>query len=849
MKYRAAMSPGGGSSEKPQSGSAENVEDALSSGSTFGAHSSSDSETLTGARVAEPDAPTSLPRYRLLQKLGEGGMGEVWEAEQQEPVRRRVAVKVIKQGMDTKTVVARFEAERQALALMSHPNVAQVFDAGQTPKGRPFFAMEFVKGDPITVYCDRNRLSTQDRLAILIQVCEGVQHAHQKGVIHRDLKPSNILVTVPEDGQATPKIIDFGVAKAMRQPLTERTLFTELGQMIGTPEYMSPEQAEMTGLDVDTRTDVYSLGVVLYELLAGALPFDSKAMRQAGLVEIQRRIREDEPPRPSTRVSSLGGKSAEVAERRRTEPMGLVKRLRGDLDWITMKALEKDRTRRYGSPAELAADLRRHLRNEPVLAASPSTTYRVRKFVKRHRAGVFVAAALALLLLAGIAGTTAGMLRARAERDRAEQAREEMQEVVGFLVGLFKVSDPGESLGETITARQILDRGAERIASDLQARPLTRARMLETIGDTYESLGLYDMAEKQMREALAVRRRELGPEHVEVARSLDSLSSLAYARADFAAAQDLSRQALAIYRKLHGESHADVARAQSDLAVALARGGDPAAAEKLEREVLAMARTLSGLPERSLEVYVRRLANTLEDLGKSEEAEPLYLESLDLCRKVYGQVHPQVAFALDNLALHYTAVGDHARAEPLYRESLAMLQKVYGNDHPEVAQTMGNLADFLTYDKSPTSGTRKADLAEAEALHTKALELNRRIRPDHPYIGDNYRALAELRRRAGDLREGERLAREALRIYRLKLPESHAKIVAGKLTLAEILVSLRRPKEAEPLLLECHEALAGKSESVKDLEAVRKSLVEAYRLLGEPALAAKYGPQSIMASP
>jgi eukaryotic-like serine/threonine-protein kinase len=814
------------SSEKPGPGSPDDADFSPLTRTTPPASPTSEAETFSGSAPSADGGAGTVGRYRLLQKVGEGGMGEVWRAEQQEPVKRTVAVKVIKEGMDTKAVVARFEAERQALALMSHPCVARVYDAGQTPRGRPFFAMEYVKGDPLTTYCDRNRLTNRDRLELFMGVCEGVQHAHHKGIVHRDLKPSNILVTVEEGGHPTPKIIDFGLVKAMRQPLTERTLFTELGQLMGTPEYMSPEQAEMSGLDVDTRTDVYSLGVILYELLTGALPFESKALRQASVAELQRRIREDEPPKPSTRVSTLGGKSAEVAERRQTEAATLARGLRGDLDWITMRALEKDRTRRYDSPAELAADLRRHLRNEPVLAASPSTAYRLRKFVKRHRAGVATATLLGLAFLAGMAGTTVGMLRARAERDRAEQAREEMQEVASFLVGLFKVSDPGESLGETITARQILDRGAERVGRELEGRPLTRARLLETIGDTYESLGLYDLAEKQMRDALLVREKERGPESVEVARSLDGLSSLNFARANFEAAEKLSRQALAIYQKVHGEDHADVARAMSDVSVAVAGRGEYEAAEKLEREVLAMARRLPGLPDKSLEVYVRRLANTLEDRGVSDEALPLYQESLDLCRKAYGQVHPQVAFALDNLGLHFSAVGDLARAEPLFRESLAMLQKVYGDDHPEVAQTMGNLADFLVYDKKPSPGS-KAELEEAEALHRKALEMNRRIRPDHPYIGDNLNALAELRRRAGDLSEAERLARDALRVYRLKLSEEHDKTVRAKRELADILVDQRRPREAEALLLECRAALAaGGNDTKKNLAEVEQKLAE-----------------------
>jgi non-specific serine/threonine protein kinase/serine/threonine-protein kinase len=325
-------------------------------------------------------------------------MGEVWLAEQTHPVRRQVALKVIKAGMDTAQVVARFEAERQALALMDHPAIATVYDGGSTPEGRPYFAMEHVKGEAITTYCDRQRLTTQARLELFMQVCEGVQHAHQKGIIHRDLKPSNVLVTIQDD-HPVPKIIDFGVAKATAQHLTERTLYTELGVMIGTPEYMSPEQAEMGGLDIDTRTDVYALGVILYELLTGALPFDRKALRQAGFAEIQRKIREEEPPRPSTRITQHGPASTEAAANRHTEPRRLASELRGDLDRVTMRALEKDRTRRYQTANALAADVRHHLNNKPVAAGPPSTVYLATKFVRRHRFGVAAAATLVLLLV------------------------------------------------------------------------------------------------------------------------------------------------------------------------------------------------------------------------------------------------------------------------------------------------------------------------------------------------------------------------------------------------------------------------------------------------------------------
>jgi non-specific serine/threonine protein kinase/serine/threonine-protein kinase len=433
-----------------------------------------DDLTLTAPPAGEPSR--AFGNYRLLEQIGEGGMGEVWLAEQLQPVRRKLAIKLIKAGMDTRQVVERFEAERQALAVMDHPGIAKVFDAGSTPEGRPYFAMEYVRGEPITAYCDRHTLSLGDRLELFLQICDGVQHAHQKGIIHRDLKPSNVLVEVV-DGKACPKIIDFGIAKATAQPLTDRTLYTEVGSVMGTPEYMSPEQAALSGQDVDTRTDVYALGVILYELLTGALPLDTKTARASGLDEVRRTIREVQPARPSAR----GGTAAH--------------QLRGDLDWITMRALEKERMRRYGSVSDFSADIRRHLRHEPVVAGPPRVSYRASKFLRRHRLGASIAAAGVMLLVMFAVTMAVQARRIAQERDRANLEAQAAKQTSDFLTGLFTVSDPSEARGNTLTATQILDGGAADLGRMLKDQPEIRARLQTTIGTVYINLGRYSAAE------------------------------------------------------------------------------------------------------------------------------------------------------------------------------------------------------------------------------------------------------------------------------------------------------------------------------------------------------------------
>jgi hypothetical protein len=440
-------------------------------------------------------------RYKLLQEIGAGGFGVVYMAEQVEPVQRKVALKIIKAGMDTREVIARFEAERQALALMDHPNIARVLDAGATEAGRPFFVMELVRGNPITDYCDQNNLSSRDRLQLFIKVCHAVQHAHQKGIIHRDLKPSNVLVTL-HDGEPVPKVIDFGVAKALGQKLTEKTLFTGFHDLIGTPAYMSPEQAEMSGLDIDTRSDIYALGVLLYELLTGATPFETDTFRRAALDEIRRIIRESEPPKPSTRLQTLGDRLPGVAQRRQSEPAALTRLIRGDLDWIVMKALEKDRRRRYETPDAFANDVARHLNNEPVTAAAPSTLYTLRKFARRHQTGLTLAGAFVALLIAGAAVSTWQAVRAtRAERAqsllRAEAERARANEMK-----LRLVAEAREKIAQaSLLAHSGDPTGAEEAMSTVP--PLIVQLDPDNAAAVYLSIGAWRAHQGQWSEAIA----------------------------------------------------------------------------------------------------------------------------------------------------------------------------------------------------------------------------------------------------------------------------------------------------------------------------------------------------------
>jgi tetratricopeptide (TPR) repeat protein len=746
----------------------------------------------------------AFENYRLLQMLGEGGMGEVWAAEQERPVRRKVAIKVIKPGLDTREVVARFESELQALALMNHPNIARVFEAGETDQGRPFFVMELVEGVPVTEYCDTHLLATEGRLSLFVQICEAVQHAHHKGVIHRDLKPSNVLVRMEED-HPVPKIIDFGIAKAIGQPLTDKTMFTKIGEVIGTPAYMSPEQAERTGLDVDTRTDVYSLGMLLYELLVGVLPFDAREAGTEGLNELRRRIREDEPTKPSTRLSSLGDTSTELAKRRGADLRTLSRQLRGDLDWITLKALEKDRTRRYGSPSELAADIGRHLRHEVVLAGQPSVRYRAGRFVRRHRVGVAAASLVLAAILIGTGATVYGLVRARRAETAARQEAAKAAAVSEFLQEMLASANPfGSSSGTRgpdVTMVQVLAEAAKKLdGGSLKDQPLVEAAVRRTIGAAYTNLGSHSEAESQLRAAVAITTRAVGDAHPDTAESLLQLGNLRVAQGQLGEAESLIRRALAIQRAALGEKHLKVGEALQALSVTLVNAGRGRDAEPLERQAMAIYREHFGDEDPHVASSLNNLAAILREQRRLVEAEVLARQALAIQRKARGNDHPDLAGELQTNGVLLRELGRLAEAEPLLREALALSRKHLGNDHEVVALSANNLAGVLR---------DQGKLAEAESFFRESVTIDRKARPaDHPVrafaLGGLGMVLTDLGRPA----EAEPFLREAVAIREKALPPGQWRLAYTRMLLGSALLGLKRFREAEPLLVDSYTTLA-----------------------------------------
>ena len=837
-----------------------------------------DGEAAEEARNHADGTSEETYPYRIVRVLGEGGMGIVYLAEQQEPVRRQVAVKVLRPGLDSETVLARFEAERQALAMMDHPNIAKVLDAGQTRTGRPYFVMELVEGEPITQYCDRHRLPLQERLELFAVVCRAVQHAHHKGIIHRDLKPSNILVTTIDE-QPVPKVIDFGLAKAIGVPLTDKTLITRQGELMGTPEYMSPEQAGMDGTQLDTRTDVYSLGVVLHELLVGVPPFESDTLRRAGYAEIIRILREEEPRRPSMRVSGPGIDAAVAVARHEADADSLARRLRGDLDWIVVKALAKDPDHRYPTPNALAVDVGRYLVHKPVEAGPPSARYRFGKFARRNRAVLAVSAAVAFGLLSAAAGLSVALAESNRQRTRvesalaeAEHARGEAEAVVGFLENMLAAVDPAEQ-GRDVTVREVLDEASSSIDTRFPDQPLVEARLRATIGRTFLALGDPRKAEPHLEETLRAREAVLGPEARE---TLEALSDLAASRlrigqyddaeallakgletsrrvlgeeddrtlifmnnlanvrcgqGRFEEAVALFRESIEIRRRAGIGENSETITLLNNLAVVQSRLGRYDAAEQMYSEALSTGRRVLGEEHPELLGLTNNLASLHIARGHFEEAERLMEPTVETARRVLGDEHQHTLAFIGELATVYFSQGRYEDAERLQLEALAARQGMLGNEHPDTLNSANNLGRI----RFELGRLREAERMLAETWDARARILGR----EHPHTLNTLHNLARVFDAQGRHDEAGQSFRQVMEARGRVLGKEHVSTLRSASNLAAELIHQGRYAEAEAILLGLYEALPDEPWTQRGKTA--QTITDLYAAWGRAEQAAVWG--------
>ena len=742
-------------------------------------------DAVDDVTAATPAPLERLGPYRLVRMLGEGGMGAVYLAERDDDeFLQQVAIKVVRGLLDPERV-RQFRTERQILAWLEHPNIARLLDGGTTTDGLPYLVMEHVEGAPIDRYCDEARLDIAARLRLFLTVCDAVSHAHRSLIVHRDIKPGNILVT--DGGQV--KLLDFGIARlALESGAADAAVSAGQPRMM-TPFYASPEVVR--GAQVTTAADVYALGVLLHELLTGTRPLRFRTMTSE---EVERVVCHVDPVPPSAAVVDDDAPSAPAAERatrRRSTPASLRRRLAGDLDAVVAAALAKDVAARYASVEALAADVRAFLERRPVAVRSGSWRYLAGRFVSRHRLGVAAAAAA---LVAAIGAAVAFSIQAAHladERDRTARERDTAQQVQRFLTELFEVSNPKASPnGSTVTARELLDRGAERIDVELAGQPVVQARLLATIGDVYGSLGAYERAASLLERSAQIRRSTLGPEDPDTLASLEALGEASRELGRFDDAERLHRDVLAARRK-GGAPPSLVASSLNNVGLTLDERGRASDAEPLLREAVAMWRTSEPDGE-NLAIGLNNLAAALRHEGRTADAVPLLEESIAIRRRAVGDGHPALAPALGQLGQVYNQLGDLGRAEPLLRESLTIRQRVYGEGHPDTQTARNNLASLVQ---------DLGDLAAAEALYRAALtSLQARLGRDHPDVAVQLNNLASLLEDRGRLAEAEPLYRESLAIRRKAFGEAHAGVARVQHNLGRTLLAMGRGREAGDLV-------------------------------------------------
>jgi eukaryotic-like serine/threonine-protein kinase len=809
-----------------------------------------------GGKDSDGESGIFIGPYRLIRQIGEGGMGVVYHAQQVQPIQRDVALKIIKPGMDSQQVIARFESERQALAMMDHPHIARVFDAGSTSAGRPYFVMELIDGVPISRYCDSKQLTVRERVELFFSVGEAIQHAHQKGIIHRDIKPSNVLVA-EQEGRATPKVIDFGLAKALGPQLSDATLMANLGAVMGTLCYMSPEQADSVRHDIDTRSDVYSLGAVLYELLTGKPPIENESLSPGDYVEALRRIREEDPPSPSLRVrqSSTAQESARqedaqaagrgvkrpalavrgkrnsgevaasgesvVRDFLRGHRARLAKELRGELDWITMKALEKDPVRRYQTAIGLARDLKRYLDGDPVEAGPVSVAYRVRKFARKHRPWLAAAAAFTVLLVAGVFISSWMAVRASRAEQVAQAVNAFLQNDLLAQASANNQAHPNTKPDPHLEVRTALDRAAARIEGKFRAQPLVEASIRQTIGETYKDIGLYAEAQRHLLRALDLRRRALGDQNADTLRSMERLAELYSLQGKYAQAEPLNVQLVEIERRVLGEQNPDTLEAMHNLAILYGRQNKFTDAEELFKKVVDGEGRLLGEEDSRTMAAGQDLATLYQRQGDYAKAEPLYSKALEVSRRVLGEEHPDTLVSMSGVAVVYQMQGKYAQAEPLESNVLEAQRRTLGEEHLFTLNTMNHLASIY-------SEEGKRD--QAEVLYRRTLSIQRRVLgEEHPETLLTMVGLGNVYRLEGDYARAESLYTKALEIQSRTLGEEYRDTRSTMSNLAELYRLQGKYGASEALylkVLEMRRRLVGQDQP--DTLATMNRLTELY---------------------